>query len=214
MTTRQSPWVETVPELKLWQAVWAKCVSNRKPQAELAPLARHGNASVSTQVPFRLWDFALYRFLFPIEKEKKPTINMQQTHGTNELSAFLVLEIRGIVNPRINGLYDCGAYIRGCQSDSKKTSAVVCDVLVIFSRRRHCVLYYPVMLSYFLHSLGNHTRRAIFPKMCKINQSSVDFHCKPFGWLIAWLTVGQFWLDWFIGFVPPDLSLRGWSDST
>ena len=31
-----------------------------------------------------------------------------------------------------------------------------------------------------------HTRRAIFPEMCKINQSSVDFHCKPFGWLIDW----------------------------
>ena len=30
-----------------------------------------------------------------------------------------------------------------------------------------------------LHSLGNYTRRAIFPKMCKINQSRVDFHCKP-----------------------------------
>ena len=61
-------------------------------------------------------------------------------------------------------------------------------------------LDYPVMLSPFLHSLGNYTRRAIFPEMCKINQSSVDFHCKP-----LW----SLWLDWFIGFVPPDLFLRG-----
>ena len=42
------------------------------------------------------------------------------------------------------------------------------------------VLFYPVMLSHFLHSLGNYTRRAIFPDMCKINQSSVDFHCEPY----------------------------------
>ena len=41
------------------------------------------------------------------------------------------------------------------------------------------VLYYPVRLRHFLHSLGNYTRRAIFPEMCKINQSSVDFHCEP-----------------------------------
>ena len=33
------------------------------------------------------------------------------------------------------------------------------------------VLYCPVMWSHFLHSLGNYTRRAIFPEMCKINQS-------------------------------------------
>ena len=46
------------------------------------------------------------------------------------------------------------------------------------------------MLSHFLHSLGIYTRRAIFPEMCKINQSSVDFHCKPFHWLIDWL------IDW------------------
>ena len=52
----------------------------------------------------------------------------------------------------------------------------------------------------FLHSLGNYTRRAIFPETCKINQSSVDFHCKP-----LW----SLWLDWFSGFVPPDLFLRG-----
>ena len=32
-------------------------------------------------------------------------------------------------------------------------------------------LYYPVLLSHFLHSLENHTRRAIFPDMCQINES-------------------------------------------
>ena len=50
-------------------------------------------------------------------------------------------------------------------------------------------LYCPVMSSHFLHSLGNYTRRAIFPEMCKINQSSLDFHCEPFGWLIDWRKV-------------------------
>ena len=39
--------------------------------------------------------------------------------------------------------------------------------------------FFPVMSSHFSHPLKNYTRRAIFPKMCKINQSSVDFHCKP-----------------------------------
>ena len=48
------------------------------------------------------------------------------------------------------------------------------------------ILYYPVVLSHFLHSLGNYTRGAIFPETCKINQSSIDFHCKPLGWLIDW----------------------------
>ena len=45
-----------------------------------------------------------------------------------------------------------------------------------------------------------------FSRKCakSINQSSVDFHR-----LMAWLTVSQLWLDWFIGFVPPDLFLRG-----
>ena len=42
-----------------------------------------------------------------------------------------------------------------------------------------------------------------------INQSSVDPHCRPFGWLIDWLTISQLWVDWFIGFVPHDLFLRG-----
>ena len=49
------------------------------------------------------------------------------------------------------------------------------------------ILYCPVMMSHFLHSLGNYTRRAIFPEMCKINQSSVDFHCELLvDWLIDW----------------------------
>ena len=32
-------------------------------------------------------------------------------------------------------------------------------------------LHYPVMSNHFLHSLGNYTRRAIFPATCKTNQS-------------------------------------------
>ena len=40
-------------------------------------------------------------------------------------------------------------------------------------------LYHPVMLSHFLHSLGNYTRRAISLEMCEINQSSVDLRCEP-----------------------------------
>ena len=60
------------------------------------------------------------------------------------------------------------------------------------------------MLSHFLHSLGNYTRRAIFPDMGKINQSSVDFHG-----LIDWLAVSQLWLGWFSGVVPPDLFYGG-----
>ena len=62
------------------------------------------------------------------------------------------------------------------------------------------ILYYPVMLSHFLQSLGNYTRRAIFPEMCTINQSSVDFHCKSFGWLIDWRKVNFDLiglLDWY-----------------
>ena len=82
---------------------------------------------------------------------------------------------------------------------------------IFLSQFKNRVLYCLVMLSHFLHSLGNYTRGAIFPGMGKINQSSVDLHR-----LIACLTVSQFWLDWFIGFVPPDLFLRGrgYSDST
>ena len=45
------------------------------------------------------------------------------------------------------------------------------------------------MMSHFLQSLGNYTRRAIFPETCKINQSSVDFHCGTFGWLFDWWEV-------------------------
>ena len=78
----------------------------------------------------------------------------------------------------------------------------------IFSGNGRNILYHPVMLSSFLPSLGNYTRRAIFPEMCKINQSSVDFHGKPLGWLLDWLTKSWLWLDWFIGFVPPDRFLR------
>ena len=48
------------------------------------------------------------------------------------------------------------------------------------------ILYYPVMWSHFLHSLGNYTRRAIFPEMCKINQS---IKRSPFGWLLDWRKV-------------------------
>ena len=32
----QSPWDETVPELKRWQAAWAKRAWNREPQVEFA----------------------------------------------------------------------------------------------------------------------------------------------------------------------------------
>ena len=63
------------------------------------------------------------------------------------------------------------------------------------------VLYYLVMSSHCLHSLGNYTHRAIFPKMCKISQSSIDFD---------WLTIRQPWLDGFIGFIP----LRFWHSKT
>ena len=59
--------------------------------------------------------------------------------------------------------------------------------------RGKTILYYPVMLSHFLNSLGNYTRRAIAPKMCKINQSSVvlsvDFLIDGesiLTWLVFW----------------------------
>ena len=61
--------------------------------------------------------------------------------------------------------------------------------VTVSTQGRTGVLYYPTMLSHFLHSLRNYTLRAIFPEMCKINQSSVDCHCKPFGWLIDWRQV-------------------------
>ena len=48
---------------------------------------------------------------------------------------------------------------------------------------------YPVMLSHSLYALGNYTPRAIFPEMCKINQSSVDLYCKSFGQLVDWRKV-------------------------
>ena len=68
------------------------------------------------------------------------------------------------------------------------------------NKKKNQLMNYPVTLSHFLDPPGNHPRRAIFPEMCKINQSSVDFHCKP-----LW----SLWLDWFIGFVPPDLFFTG-----
>ena len=36
---------------------------------------------------------------------------------------------------------------------------------------------------------GNHPRGAIFPTVDQINQSSVDFYCKSFAWLIDWRKV-------------------------
>ena len=51
--------------------------------------------------------------------------------------------------------------------------------LQVASAKNIKVLCYPVMLRHLLHPLGNYTRRAMFPGMCKINQSSVDCHCKP-----------------------------------
>ena len=53
----------------------------------------------------------------------------------------------------------------------------------------HTLLYCPAVFGHFLDPPGNHPRGAIFPTVDWINQSSVDFHCKPFGWLIDWLTI-------------------------
>ena len=79
----------------------------------------------------------------------------------------------------------------------------------VSTRGIRSVLHSPAVFGHFLDPPGNHPRGAIFPTVDKINQSSVDFHCKPFEWLIDWLTISQFWLDWFIGFVSHDLFLRG-----
>ena len=56
------------------------------------------------------------------------------------------------------------------------------------------VLYCPVMLSHYLHLLGNYARRAIFSEMCKINQSRVvlSIDCLINGksiltWLVYWI---------------------------
>ena len=46
-------------------------------------------------------------------------------------------------------------------------------------RKDKDLLYHPVLLSHYLHSLGNYTRRAMFSKMGNINQSSLHFHCEP-----------------------------------
>ena len=48
------------------------------------------------------------------------------------------------------------------------------------------LLYYLVMWSHFLHSLWNYTPRAIFPEMCKINQS---IKRSPLNWLLDWRKV-------------------------
>ena len=56
------------------------------------------------------------------------------------------------------------------------------------SNVKYCIPPPLCRVTFCLHS-GNYTRRAVFPEMCKINQSSVDFHCEPFGWLIDWLTM-------------------------
>ena len=71
------------------------------------------------------------------------------------------------------------------------------------------ILYCPAVFGHFLAPPGNHPRGAIFPTVDSINQSSLDFHCKPFDRLIDWLIISQLWLDWFIGLVPHDLFKRG-----
>ena len=51
------------------------------------------------------------------------------------------------------------------------------------------VVYCPAVFGHFFDPPGNHPRGTIFPDMCKINQSSVDLYCKPFGRLIDWLMI-------------------------
>ena len=53
-------------------------------------------------------------------------------------------------------------------------------------RKVRRVLYCPGVFGQFLDPPVNHPRGAIFPTVDSINQSSVDFHCEPFGWLIDW----------------------------
>ena len=83
------------------------------------------------------------------------------------------------------------------------------DTVQVSFPKTYQALYCPAVFGHFLDPPGNHPRGAIFPEICKINQSSVDFQCKPFGWLIDWLTISELWLDWFIGLVPHDLCPRG-----
>ena len=55
-----------------------------------------------------------------------------------------------------------------------------------FGRITHLTSHNTVSSRYvesLLHSLGNYTRRAIFPEMCKINQS---IKRSPFAWLLDW----------------------------
>ena len=40
---------------------------------------------------------------------------------------------------------------------------------------------------YCMDPPGNHPRGAIFPTVDWINQSSLDFHCKPLTWLVYWI---------------------------
>ena len=47
----------------------------------------------------------------------------------------------------------------------------------------------PAVFGHFFDPPGNHPRGAFFPTVDQINQSSVDFYCKPFDWLIDWLTI-------------------------
>ena len=79
-------------------------------------------------------------------------------------------------------------------------------------RNKSSVLFCPAVFGHCLDPpppeiipVGQFFRRWIK----SINQSSVDFHCKLFDWLIDWLTISKLWLDWFIGFVPSDLFLGG-----
>ena len=70
----------------------------------------------------------------------------------------------------------------------------ISQVQLLITVHHHYMLYYLVMLSHFLHSLGNRTSRAIFPEMCNINQSSAVFSvdCLIDGksiltWLVYWI---------------------------
>ena len=79
-----------------------------------------------------------------------------------------------------------------------KTSVAVCKLMPIQNHRcpwLYCIV--PRCSVTFLDPPGNHPRGAIFPTVDYINQSSVDFHCKPFGWLIDWLTM-KLTLTWLV----------------
>ena len=77
--------------------------------------------------------------------------------------------------------------------------AVRCDDFLPFLSRRLNICIIPLCwVTFCIHS--GIIPWAIFPEMCKINQSSVNFYCKP-----LW----SLWLDWFSGLVPPDLFYGG-----